>query len=117
MRSRQAGRQAGHPLNDDFNGAEQEGVGRYDFTIRRGRRCSASTAFLNPIGQRRNLAILTDSLVRRVSVEGGRATGIEVAVGDRARTIRAEREVTWIHGTAGDPATLQGVARVFLGSA
>ena len=58
---------------------EQEGVGRYDFTIRRGRRCSASTAFLDPIRHRRNLAILTNSLVRRVVVEGGRATGIEVA--------------------------------------
>ena len=102
----EAGRQAGHPLNDDFNGAEQEGVGRYDFTIRRGRRCSASTAFLNPIGQRRNLAILTDSLVRRVSVEGGRATGIEVAVGDRARTIRAEREVILCAGTVNSPQLL-----------
>ena len=79
----EAGRQAGHPVNDDFNGAdEQEGVGRYDFTIRRGRRCSASTAFLNPIRHRRNLAILTNSLVHRVSVEGrprhrdrGRAAG------------------------------------------
>ena len=102
----EAGRQAGHPLNDDFNGAEQEGVGRYDFTIRRGKRCSASTAFLNPIGQRRNLAILTDSLVRRVSVEGGRATGIEVAVGDRARTIRAEREVILCAGTVNSPQLL-----------
>ena len=101
----EAGRQAGHPVNDDFNGAdEQEGFGRYDFTIRRGRRCSASTAFLDPIRHRRNLAILTNSLVRRVVVEGGRATGIEVAQQGGARTIRAEREVILCAGTVNSPA-------------
>ena len=102
----QAGRQAGHPLNDDFNGAEQEGVGRYDFTIRRGRRCSASAAFLSPIRQRRNLAILTDSLVRRVIVEAGRATGIEVAQGGETRALRAEREVILCAGTVNSPQLL-----------
>ena len=103
----EAGRQAGHPVNDDFNGAdEQEGFGRYDFTIRRGRRCSASTAFLNPIRHRRNLTILTNSLVRRVVVEGGRATGIEVAQQGGARTIRAEREVILCAGTVNSPQLL-----------
>ncbi len=102
----QAGRQAGHPLNDDFNGAEQEGVGRYDFTIRRGRRCSASAAFLSPIRQRRNLAILTDSLVRRVIVEAGRATGIEVAQGGETRALRAAREVILCAGTVNSPQLL-----------
>ena len=103
----EAGRQAGHPVNDDFNAAdEQEGFGRYDFTIRRGRRCSVSTAFLNPIRHRRNLAILTNSLVRRVVVEGGRATGIEVAQQGGARTIRAEREVILCAGTVNSPQLL-----------
>ena len=102
----EAGRQAGHPVNDDFNGAEQLGFGRYDFTIRRGKRCSASTAFLKPIRQRRNLAVLTDALVRRVVVAGGRATGIEVDHGSRAKTIRAEREVILCAGTVNSPQLL-----------
>ncbi|MDE0387783.1 MAG: GMC family oxidoreductase N-terminal domain-containing protein, partial [Rhodospirillales bacterium] len=103
----EAGRQAGHPVNDDFNGAdEQEGFGRYDFTIRRGRRCSASTAFLDPIRHRRNLAILTNSLVRRVVVEGGRATGIEVAQQGGVQTIHAEREVILCAGTVNSPQLL-----------
>ena len=102
----EAGRQAGHPVNDDFNGAEQEGFGRYDFTIRRGKRCSASTAFLDPIRNRRNLAILADCLVRRVLVEGGRATGVEVAEGAGARTIHAEREVILCGGTVNSPQLL-----------
>ncbi|WP_252869801.1 GMC family oxidoreductase N-terminal domain-containing protein [Brucella pituitosa] len=44
----EAGEQAGYPLNDDFNGGEQEGFGRYDFTITKGKRCSAAYAFLRP---------------------------------------------------------------------
>lgn len=102
----EAGRQAGHPVNDDFNGASQDGFGRYDFTIERGRRCSASTAFLRPVRRRRNLAIATNCLVRRVVVEGSRATGVEVARGARARTIRAEREVVLCAGAVNSPQLL-----------
>ena len=101
-----AGREAGHPLNDDFNSAEQEGVGRYDFTIRRGRRCSASAAFLRPVRHRPNLAIKTNCLVRRVVVESGRATGVEVADGDHARTVLAAREVILCAGTVNTPQIL-----------
>ena len=101
-----AGRQAGHPLNDDFNGAAQEGIGRYDFTIRRGRRCSASAAFLSPVGERRNLTIMTDCLVRRVVVEAGRATGVEVAQGGETRALRAAREVILCAGTVNSPQLL-----------
>ena len=102
----EAGRQAGWPVNDDFNGAEQQGFGRYDFTIRRGKRCSTSAAFLRPVRHRRNLAIATDCLVRRVVVEGGRATGVEVAEGVHPRTIRAEREVILCAGTVNSPQLL-----------
>ncbi len=102
----QAGREAGHPVSDDFNGAEQEGFGRYDFTIRRGKRCSASTAFLNPIRNRRNLSIATGSLVRRVVVDGSRATGVEVAGGADVRTIRAASEVILCAGTVNTPQLL-----------
>ena len=102
----EAGRQTGWPVNDDFNGAEQEGFGRYDFTIRRGKRCSTSVAFLRPVRHRRNLTIMTDCLVRRVVVEGSRATGVEVAQGGETRTIRAEREVILCAGTVNTPQLL-----------
>ena len=38
----------GYPRNADFNGAEQEGFGPYQWTTRNGRRCSAAIAFLHP---------------------------------------------------------------------
>ena len=102
----EAGGQAGHPFNDDFNGVEQEGCGRYDFTIRRGKRWSTSFAFLRPVRHRRNLTVLTDALTQRVIVENGRATGVEVAQRGRPRTVRAEREVILSGGTVNSPQLL-----------
>ena len=102
----EAGRQAGHPVNDDFNGAEQQGIGRYDFTIRQGRRCSTSAAFLHPVRHRRNLSVATGSLVRRVVVDGGRATGVEMAHGGGTRTARARREIILCAGTVNSPQLL-----------
>ena len=102
----EAGGQAGHPVNDDFNGAEQEGCGRYDFTIRRGKRWSTSFAFLRPVRHRRNLTVLTDALTRRVLVENGRATGVEVAQRGRPRTVRVAREVILSAGTVNSPQIL-----------
>ena len=102
----EAGGQAGHPVNDDFNGAEQEGCGRYDFTIRRGKRWSTSFAFLRPVRHRRNLTVLTDALTRRVLVENGRASGVEVARNGQARRVGAAREVILSAGTVNSPQLL-----------
>ena len=58
---------AGLPANDDFNGAAQDGVGRYQVTQRGGRRWSAADAYLRPALRRPNLTVLTDALVTRVA--------------------------------------------------
>ena len=77
-----AAQQAGHTLNPDFNGAEQEGVGAYQVTHRDGERFSAAKAYLTPHLGRPNLQVFTDALVMRVLTtrdDGGqlRADGIE----------------------------------------
>ncbi len=78
----EAGRQAGFPLNDDFNGAEQEGVGVYQVTHKNGERFSAAKAYLTPHRGRPNLQVFTDTLTTRVlteTVDGRpRAVGVEV---------------------------------------
>ena len=102
----EAGRQAGYPVNDDFNGAEQEGCGRYDFTIRRGKRWSTSFAFLRPVRHRRNLSVATDTLTRRVLVENGRATGVEIVRDGRLLRVHAAREVILCGGTVNSPQIL-----------
>src|SRR5882757_7831674 len=99
----EAAQESGHPLNPDFNGAEQEGVGHYQVTQRRGLRCSSAVAFLEPAAHRPNLTVLTSTLALRVMFDGNRATGLEVdRLGD-VRTIRVEREIVLSLGAYNSP--------------
>ncbi len=89
--------------NRDFNGAEQEGVGLHQATIRAGERCSTSLAFLSPARARPNLTIHADTLVRSIVFEGGRAVGVRYRRGGQEDTARAEREVILSAGAIGSP--------------
>ncbi|HSG54255.1 MAG TPA: GMC family oxidoreductase N-terminal domain-containing protein, partial [Paracoccaceae bacterium] len=77
----EAGRQLGYGPCPDFNVAQPEGFGIPDCTIRQGRRASTMRAFIDPVAGRPNLEIMANSPVRRVVIEHGRATGIELASG------------------------------------
>jgi len=77
----QAGQQAGYPLNTDFNGAQQEGVGMYQVTHKNGERFSAAKGYLTPNLGRPNLQVITDAHATRILLEGRRAVGVEVRVG------------------------------------
>ena len=104
----EAALQAGHPRNDDFNGARQHGVGYYQVTQRNGRRGSSAVSYLRPVRGRRNLTVFSRARVTRILVERGRATGVEyLAQGERTpRRIRAEREVLLSSGAIGSPKLL-----------
>ena len=97
---------AGYPRNDDFNGAEQEGVGLYQLTQKRGRRWSAADAYLHPALGRPNLTVLTGALTTRVLVSGGRATGVEYRRGERLHTAHAAAEVVLAGGAVNSPQLL-----------
>ncbi len=71
--------QAGHPLTDDVNGYRQEGFAAFDRNLYRGRRLSASKAYLHPVEDRPNLEVRTSAQVLRVLFSGRRAVGVEVA--------------------------------------
>src|SRR5206468_2852649 len=62
--------EAGIPANDDHNGAEQEGAGRFQLTQRNGRRCSTAVAYLHPAAERGNVDVITDALVTRILFDG-----------------------------------------------
>ena len=103
----QAAQQAGYPRNDDFNGADQEGVGPYQVTHKNGERWSAAKGYLTPyIGQRSNLQVLTDVLVTRVLLDGPRATGVEFRQGGQVRQLQARREVLLCAGALQSPQLL-----------
>jgi len=102
----EAGVQAGHARNPDFNGASQEGVGLYQVTHRNGERWSAASAYLTPSLERPNLEVLTDAHATRVLVENGRAVGVAYRQGGAEKIVRAEREVLVCAGTFQSPQLL-----------
>ncbi len=97
---------AGHEHNPDFNGAAQEGVGRFQLTQRNGRRCSTAAAFLHPAAGRPNLDVITDAMALRILFDGARAVGVEIARGGAVEEIRAEREVVLSAGAYQSPVLL-----------
>jgi 4-pyridoxate dehydrogenase len=103
----EAAKAAGFPVTDDYNGKQQEGFGRGQYTIRNGYRSSAATAYLKPVKVRRNLAVETGAHVTRVVTQGTRATGIEYvkASGGTVR-VAADREVILAGGAFNSPALL-----------
>ena len=103
----------GIPLNDDFNGAVQEGAGYFQLTARNGRRCSAAVAYLRPARARANLDIVTGALVHRVVIAQRRAIGVEFSAGGQTNTVRSRREVILSAGAIGSPHLLElsGIGR------
>jgi choline dehydrogenase len=102
-----AARQAGFRSNSDFNGADQEGVGVYDFNIANGRRVSAASAFLAPVLATRRLSIATRTVVTRLLFEGTRCVGAEAIRRGRRVLLKARREVIVCAGAVNSPALLQ----------
>lgn len=101
----EAARRLQIPVNDDFNGARQEGVGLYQVTQKGGERWTSSRAYLDPAKTRSNLRVMTDVLVERVLFEDGRVWGVAYASGGEQRTIRAKR-VVLAGGVFGTPQLL-----------
>ena len=97
----------GLPRTRDFNGRVQEGVGYFQTTSRKGRRCSAAVAYLRPARQRQNLTIFTEALTDRVLLAEGRATGVVFRQGGQEKRVQARREVILSAGAYGSPMIMQ----------
>ena len=102
-----AAREAGYPLSEDVNGAQQEGFGRMDMTVGGGRRSSAANAYLRPVLSRRNLKVLTRTLVSRILFEGRRAVGVEYRRGGETHRVNANIEVIVCGGPINSPQLLK----------
>ncbi len=91
----------------DFNGAQSEGSGLWEVTIRDGVRVSASNAYLRPVRHRPNLAIRMRAQATRIVLEGRRATGVEFLEADTRQVVKARREVLLCAGTINSPQLLE----------
>ncbi|MBV8337488.1 MAG: GMC family oxidoreductase N-terminal domain-containing protein, partial [Alphaproteobacteria bacterium] len=94
-------------VNDDFNGARQEGVGYYQTTTTKRRRWSSARAYLGPARGRQNLTVVTNAHATRILFENGRAVGVEYSAPGGHRTARARGEIIVSGGVYGSPQLLQ----------
>ncbi len=103
----EAAKQVNYPLNDDFNGAEQEGLGVYQVTQKNGERWSAARGYLFPyLGKRPNLHVVTQAKVSRIVIENGHAVGVEYSHKGQTIVVSANKEVLLSAGAFQSPQVL-----------
>jgi 4-pyridoxate dehydrogenase len=102
----ESGKAMGYPHTEDYNGLQQEGFGRSQYTIRNGRRSSSANAFLKPARRRTNLTVITHAHTTRVMMKGTRATGVECVRKGEVVRVAADREVIVASGTFNSPQLL-----------
>ena len=95
------------PVNKDYNGDDQEGISYTQTTIYKGERMSAKIAYLSPIKSRKNLTIITDSLVTRLLFEGKQCVGAEVKNKNKIIQYSAAKEVILCGGAINSPQVLE----------
>lgn len=96
----------GIPTNPDFNGADQEGAGHFQGTIKNGQRCSASFAYLKPAMSRKNLTVLTETQTTKINTVDGCAVGVSILQDGVPSQIKAKREVIVSAGSVNSPQLL-----------
>ncbi|HVN45491.1 MAG TPA: GMC family oxidoreductase N-terminal domain-containing protein [Steroidobacteraceae bacterium] len=97
----------GIPASRDFNGAQTEGAGLWQVSIKNGRRVSTANAYLRPAMRRPNLEVQLHALATRVLFEGTRACGVEYERDGVRREARAQREVLLCGGAINSPQLLE----------
>ncbi len=104
---RDAAEQAGIPKINDFNRGDNEGCDYFQVNQHNGWRWSTSKGFLKPVKNRPNLKILTHAQVKKIRIEQGRATGLELRQGADDAAIDAKEEIILAAGSIGSPQLLQ----------
>src|ERR671914_605035 len=99
--------EAGYELTEDVNGYKQEGFAKFDRNVHKGKRLSASRAYLHPVMDRPNLDVETFAFVTKIAFEGGRAVGVDYARRGRGSRRAHGGEVILCGGAIASPQLLQ----------
>jgi choline dehydrogenase-like flavoprotein len=102
----EAAQQFGYRMNEDFNGASQEGIGFFQATQKNGKRQSAAAAFLKPALSRPNLTVKTHAHVTKLLLDHNRVAGVAFIQEGRSDLVRASREVILSGGAINSPQLL-----------
>lgn len=92
--------------NKDYNGADMEGAGLFQFTIKDVKRHSTATAFLNPVKDRKNLTVITKAYTQKIIIENNKAVGVEYLLGKKTEKVFCNKEVILSAGSFGSPQLL-----------
>ncbi len=113
----EAGKEAGYPETDDYNGFQQEGFGPMHMTVDKGVRASTSNAYLSRAKKRKNFTLMKRVTVRRVLLEetrleetglqGKKAVGVEFEKAGSIQQCFAKNEVISSAGSIGSVQLLQ----------
>jgi choline dehydrogenase len=95
----------GFSLSPDLSGQQQTGGGPMEMNAVNGVRLSAYDAYLAPVAGRPNLQIITDALVRKLTIRHGRCKGVEYLQNGQARRVSAAQVVV-AAGAIGSPRLL-----------
>ncbi len=95
------------PLNDDYNGERQEGIGYFQQTAHNGFRWSTAKGFLKPAIKRPNLTVITNAHTNRILFNDREASGIEYRHRNKTVQVQANKEVILSAGAIGSPQILQ----------
>ena len=102
-----AGIEAGYKYREDLNEIDNEGFGPCQQTIWKGKRASTALAFINPIKDRKNLTIFTNSTTNKLLFKNNKCIGLEYLKGRKVNKVFADREVIVCGGTINSPQILQ----------
>ena len=107
-----AGKDAGYPETQDYNGYQQEGFGTMHMTVEKGVRASTSNAYLRRALKRPNLTLKKGIVARRILIEessehGKKAVGIEFEKSGNIQSAFASQEVISSAGSIGSVQLLQ----------
>ena len=102
-----AAEEFGFPRRSDFNTGENEGLGYFQVTQRNGLRCSTAVGYLNPVKNRKNLKIITESHVKNIEFNNNRAVAVNYWQNNLLTKVKANVEIILSAGSIGSPHILQ----------
>ena len=98
----EAAQEVGLPFKEDFNDGDQFGCGFFQVTMKNGERVSPADAFVEPILNRPNIALVTSALATKIIVRDGRAEGVEYFRHGAVETVFGD-EIVLAGGTVNSP--------------
>jgi choline dehydrogenase len=99
--------EVGIKYTKDYNGAQQDGIGMTQATIRKGRRMSTAFCYLDPARGRPNLTIQANALTECLLLEGKSCVGVRYTLNGQTHEARANREVVVSGGSINSPQLLE----------